>query len=115
MDGLVFYNVTPGTLKAYGWVKASWTHGGVSYEIQAYIYPKSDSIGFLEPTQDVVVFGGLEDQAYPLRYIGVFKNGSQTEAIRGECGLMVVPGIIFGVDANLATVKFLIGNKAVSL
>lgn len=92
-----WYEVVPGTLKAYGWVTASWSKEGVRYAIRLLIYsiPVEGHGYMLEPKQDILIFGGMAPPIM-LGYIGVFvaisEAGSQTTVVQGDfCGFIVFP------------------------
>jgi len=101
-----WYEVVPGTLKAYGWVTASWSKEGVKYAIRLLIYsiPVEGHGYLLEPEQDILIFGGMPPPIM-LEYIGfvvaVSNAGSQTTAVQGNCGFMVVPGSPIGMPPDV--------------
>jgi len=111
-DGVTLYPVEPGTVEAQGFLAASWTYGGVSYEVRVRLYATSDTqVGILIPEGGYIIFGGSESQPNPLAYNGVLKVGAVQQDIEGECGLTVVPGAaVAGTEAKLTVVKLNIGE-----
>jgi hypothetical protein len=114
-----WYQVVPGTLKACGWVSASWSKEGVKCAIDVRIYPIATQIqGILNPDQDALSFSsGLPSTV--LGCTGFFKAGSQKTSIQGKCGLYVVPYSLIGLptDAYMALwmLQFVIDNTSIVL
>lgn len=117
-DDWLLYMVEPGSVKALGSLTATWSHEGQRYEFRASIYATASTEGWVEPTDDWIIFGGMEGVPYgaPLEYRGMLKAGGERTSIQGLCGLMVVngPSIGFG-DMSVVVTKFIVGNMAINV
>jgi hypothetical protein len=110
------YAVEPGSVKAYGSLTATWSHEGQSYKFIASIYATDSTEGWVEPTDDWIIFGGSGGPyGCPLEYRGVLKAGKEITSIQGPCGLMVVNGLALGYpDMSVVVTKFIAGDISIN-
>jgi hypothetical protein len=78
----------PGTMKASGLLKASWSHEEVNYEIQGRICPTSQTYGLLEPEKDWL---SIKGSAGAMDLIGTYKVDTLTTPLQCACTFIVGP------------------------
>jgi hypothetical protein len=76
----------PGTMKATGLLKVSWSHEGVNYEIQGRVSPKSQTYGLLEPDKDWL---SIKGSAGAMDFIGTYKVDTLTTPLQCACTFIV--------------------------
>jgi hypothetical protein len=76
-----------GTMKAYGYLKVSWSYSGVSYEIQGLISPTSQSYGLLEPNKDWL---SIKGSAGMMDFTGSYEIDNLATPLQCGCTFMMV-------------------------
>lgn len=94
----------PGTMKATGLLKVSWSHEGVDYEIQGSISPKSQTYGLLESKEDWLSIKGREGS---MNFIGTYRVGTLTTPLLCSSTFVVGPDWIESSnDVLLVRIQF---------
>lgn len=118
VDGLQAYAAEPGTVNARGSITATWSHDGQSYKFIANIYATDSTIGWVESTNEWIIFGGMAGIPYgnPLEYRGVLTVEGERTSIQGPCGMMAVNGIPLGLgDMSVVVTNFTVGTNTIAV
>lgn len=85
------YPTVDGTMKAYGWLKASWSHDNEAYGLNLFIYSLPHTVAMIGVDPDIFVTGNLTyNLDLILGYAGAVKRGSVVERVQGRLGFLLV-------------------------
>jgi len=85
------YPSVDGTVKAFGWLKASWSHDEIAYGLTLFFYSLPHTVANM--TSDPDIFMQLSPSFnldLILGFKGTLKNGSMIEWVQGRCGFQML-------------------------
>jgi len=112
------YPAVDGTVKAYGWLKVSWSHGNEAYRLEVFIHSVPHTPAMIGPDPDIFNHGTTyvpPDRLLSLT--GTLKRGSVVEPVQAWCGFLLVAGTENPLGKEIAVaglhIYSLIDGKAV--
>ncbi len=87
------YPSVDGTVKAYGWLRMSWSHDKIAYGLNLFIYSLPKTVANMTSDLDIFMQAPtIYNLDRILGFTGTLKRGSMIEWVQGRFGIMLVSG-----------------------